>query len=573
MHLPQIIGDLALILMIAGLFAIVFRKLGQPVVLGYLIAGLCVGPQLDIFPTVGDPENIKAWAELGVIFFLFLLGMEFSFRKLIGIGRPATIAAVVEVFGVIFIGFLVGRAFGWSSIESLYFGAILSISFTAVVIKTIEELAVKGQYFASLVFGILIVQDLLAIFLLVFFSTLAVSQGFSGASFGIQVGKLLAFLVISIPLGIRLMPKFLNKLRPYLNDETRVVLALGLCLSLVLLASSAGLSAALGAFLMGAFMAESPEGERIERFLKPIKDLFGAIFFTSVGMLVNFHEVYDHWMMVGVMVLITIVGKTVMTYGGMKAAKQDTSVALQTSFSLAQVGEFSFIIATLGLGLGAIQSEMYSMTVATAVITTFLTPYMIKFGLSPQFSAWRKQIGKSKSSDVPKLWDGHLVELEVHPHFMNIGRTLEEMHLRESFGVSIVAILRGEMRITAPTRYDRMMAYDRVIVLGTDEQLQEFENYLKSERHSLDGSDDPVYELRHIHVSESSDLIGRNLRNSGIRETLDGIVFGIERDGKKYLNPDSTFVIKSDDVLWVYGEKKKIRKFEARSLAIDAHYN
>jgi CPA2 family monovalent cation:H+ antiporter-2 len=563
MHLPQIISDLALILMVAGLFAVVFRKLRQPVVLGYLIAGLCVGPQLDIFPTVGDPENIKAWAELGVIFFLFLLGMEFSFKKLIGIGRPATIAALVEVLGVIVIGFLVGRAFGWSTTESLYFGAILSISSTAIVIKTIEEFAIKAQYFASLVFGILIVQDLLAIVLLVFFSTLAINREFEGVSFGIQVGKLLAFLIIMIPLGIRLMPKFLHKLRPYLNDETRVVLALGLCLSLVMLASSAGLSAALGAFLMGAFMAESPEGERIERFLKPIKDLFGAIFFTSVGMLVNFQQVYDHWLMVCIMVLITVVGKTVMTYAGMKLARQETSVALQTSFSLAQIGEFSFIIATLGLSFGVIQSEMYSMTVATAVITTFSTPYMIRFGMSPQFSAWKKQISKSRSKEVPHLWNGHVVEMEVHPHFVNLGRTLEEMHLRETFGVSIVAIIRGEMRLDAPSRYDRMMAYDRIIALGTDAQLRRFEKHMRSERHSMQEIESTPYELKKIVIPSHSHLIGKSLRQSGIREEVNGIIFGIEREDEKFLNPDSTFVLRPDDILWIYGQKHRIRALEA----------
>jgi len=551
--------------MVAGFFAILFRKLGQPIVLAYLVAGLCVGPQLDILPTVGDLENIKTWAELGVIFFLFLLGMEFSFKKLIGIGKSATTAAIVEVVGVTAMGYLVGRAFGWSGTEALYFGAILSISSTAIVIKTIEELAIKGQYFASLVIGILIVQDLLAIILLVLFSTMAVSREFEGVHFAIQVGKLIVFLAILIPLGIRLMPKFLHKLRPYLNDEARIVLALGLCLSSVLLASSAGLSAALGAFLMGSFMAESPEGERIERFLRPIKDLFGAIFFTSVGMLVNFHQLFDHWMLVCAMVFITLIGKTVMTYAGMKLANQETSVSLQTSFSLAQIGEFSFIIATLGLTVGAIKPELYSMTVATAVITTFVTPYMIKFGMSPQFSAWKKQFLKSRSKEVPTLWDGHLVEMEVHPHFINLGRTLEEMHLREIFGISVVAIIRGEIRITAPTRYERLMAFDRVIVLGTDAQLQAFEKHLKTERHSLQDMDSIYYELKSVEIKEGSKLIGKNLRSSGIREEIDGIIFGIERDGQRHLNPDSTFIIKAKDVLWVYGEKTKIRKFESQS--------
>jgi Kef-type K+ transport system membrane component KefB/uncharacterized protein with PhoU and TrkA domain len=565
MHLPQLIGDLALILMVAGIVAIIFRKLKQPIVLGYLVAGLCVGPQLSIFPTVGDIENIKVWAELGVIFFLFLLGMEFSFKKLIGVGRPASIAATVQVIGVVLFGYFVGRAFGWSNTESVYLGAILSISSTAIVLKTIEEFSVKAQYFASLVIGILIVQDLLAIVMLVLFSTMATSLVFERSLFLVQIVKLAAFLIILIPLGMKLTPKILHRLRPYLNDETRVVLSLGLCLSLVLLASSAGLSAALGAFLMGAFMAESAEGERIERFLRPIKDLFGAIFFTSVGMLVNFSEVYQHWFVILVMVLITIIGKTVMTYGGMKLAKQETSVSLQTSFSLAQIGEFSFIIATLGLGFGVIRSDLYSMTVATAVITTFCTPYMIRFGMSPKISAWKKQVQKTQNKEIPKLWNSHVVEMEVHPHFINLGRTMEEMHLRETFGISIVAIIRGEMRLNAPTRYDRLMAYDRIIVLGMDDQLRLFEKFMKSERHSLEDTENLTYELRKIRVQHGSRLVGKSLRLSGIREEVNGIVFGIERPDQKVLNPDSTFVIQELDDLWIYGERTRIRQFENQS--------
>lgn len=561
MHLPFLIGDLALILMIAGLFSLLFRRLKQPTVLGYLLAGLVVGPHVSFFPTVIDIENIKVWAELGIIIFLFLLGMEFSFKKLIRVGRPAFIAAAVKVLGTMALGYAVATWFGWNSMDAIFLGALLSISSTAIVVKAFDELSVKSQLFASLVYGILIIEDLFAIVLLVFLSTIAVSREFEGSVFLIQITKLVGFLAIVIPLGLYLMPMFLKRIRPYMNDESRVVLALGLCLTLVLLASRMGLSAALGAFLMGAFMAETVEGERTERFLTPIKDLFGAIFFTSVGMLVSLSDVILQWKLVGIVVLVTVVGKILITTIGMRIARQSRVTSLQTGLSLGQIGEFSFIIATLGLELGVVRPDLYSLAVAVSIFTTFLTPYLIKFSVSPRMIGDHSENATSDQT-IPKIWDGHLVEMEVHPHFVNLGRTLEEMHLRETFGVSVVAIIRGEIRLTAPTRYERLMAYDRIIVLGTDQQLQAFEKHLKTERHALHEMDAGFYELRNVEVKDSSPLVGKNLRASGIREEIDGIVFGIQRNQEKFLNPDSTFIIQAKDVLWIYGEKHKIRRFE-----------
>jgi|JI10StandDraft_1071094.scaffolds.fasta_scaffold35955_3 Kef-type K+ transport system membrane component KefB/K+/H+ antiporter YhaU regulatory subunit KhtT len=564
MHLPLLIGDLALILMVAGIFSILFRRLKQPTVLGYLLAGLVVGPHVSVFPTIVDFNNIKVWAELGIIIFLFLLGMEFSFKKLIRVGKPAFVAAAVKVVATLSLGYFVGRWFEWNTMDSIFLGALLSISSTAIVVKAFEELSVKSQTFASLVYGILIIEDLFAIVILAFLSTLAVSRSFEGSVFFIQMAKLCGFLIVVIPLGLYLMPWFLKKVRPYMNDETRVVLALGLCLSLVLLASRMGLSAALGAFLMGAFMAETVEGERTERFLTPIKDLFGAIFFTSVGMLVNLSEIIGQFNLIFIVVLITVVGKILVTTLGMRIARQSKTVSIQTGLSLAQIGEFSFIIATLGLELGVVRSDLYSLTVAVSIVTTFITPYLIRYSVSPRFLGVKSQPNSTDKS-IPKIWDGHLVEMEVHPHFINIGRTLEEMHLREVFGISVVAIIRGEIRLTAPTRYERLMAYDRIIVLGTDEQLQAFEKHLKSERHSLQDMDSIYYELKSVEIKQTSKLIGKSLRSSGIREEIDGIIFGIQRDNQRHLNPDSTFIIKANDLLWVYGERTKIRQFESQT--------
>lgn len=279
-HLPKLIEDLALILMAGAVTTLLFRRLKQPLVLGYIIAGLLVGPHVAIVPTVIDTENINVLAELGVIFLLFSLGLEFSFKKLVRVGGAASITAIVEVIGMLAIGYAAGRILGWSQMDSVFLGGILSISSTTIIIRAFEELGVKSQQFAGIVFGVLIVEDLVAILLLVLLSTLAVSRQFAGPEMLFSVLKLVFFLSLWFIAGIFLIPTFLKKARRLLSEETLLILSLGLCLGMVVLATQVGFSPALGAFVMGSILAETTKAEKIEHLVKPVKNLFAAVFFV-----------------------------------------------------------------------------------------------------------------------------------------------------------------------------------------------------------------------------------------------------------------------------------------------------
>ncbi len=559
MHLPPLIHDLALILAISGAASIIFKWLKQPIVLGYLIAGVFVGPHISIFPTVLDVENVKVWAEIGVIFLLFHLGLEFNFRKLLEIGRPAAISATCEVAIMTAVGFAAGRLLGWSSMDSIFLGGVLAISSTTIIVKAFEELGVKTQSFASLVFGILIVEDLFAVILLGLLSTIAVTQSLEGMTLVKQTTVLFAYLLIFIPIGLWITPRFFRLIHSHLSDESRVIISLGLCLSLALGSTYAGFSPALGAFLMGAFLGETNEGERVERFLKPIRDLFGAVFFTSVGMLVNPQHILSNIPLIVLISLITIVGKVLTTAGGALLAGQDKKTSFQAGLCLGQIGEFSFIIATLGLTLNVVREDLYPLAVSVALLTTFTTPYLIRFAVSSRFSA----AGKSRRTRnaEPRIFDGHLVEFEIHPHFRHSGFSLQELKLRERFGVSLVALMRGDRKILAPSRSDLLMPFDRIIVLGTDAQLAALEKFLKSDRHGIGELEEFRFILEKIPIKEGYHFAGKNLRESGIREKVQGIILGIERKGEKILNPEATMTLKVEDVLWIYGRKDHLRSW------------
>ncbi|WP_370633602.1 cation:proton antiporter [Pedobacter sp. Leaf250] len=395
MHLPDLIADLGLILAAAGITTLIFKRIKQPLVLGYILAGLLVGPHLDFFPSVTDTKSINIWGEIGVIFLLFSLGLEFSFKKLVKVGGSASITAVVEVVFMLLIGFAAGKLMSWKTMDSIFLGGILSVSSTTIIIRAFEELGVKHKKFAGLVFGVLIVEDLVAILLLVLLSTLAVSQQFAGSEMLISILKLAFFLVLWFLGGIFLIPTFLKATRKLMNDETMLIVSLALCLIMVLLAVKVGFSPALGAFIMGSILAETTQAEKIEHLTKSVKDLFAAVFFVSVGMLIDPKILVDYALPIVIVTLATILGKFLSSSLGALLSGQPLKTSVQAGMSLAQIGEFSFIIATLGLTLKVTSDFLYPIAVAASAITTFTTPYLIK--LSEPFYNYLNRI-------LPKKW-------------------------------------------------------------------------------------------------------------------------------------------------------------------------
>ena len=410
-HLPTLIHDLGLILSIAAVTTLTFKMIKQPVVLGYIIAGVLVGPYVTFLPTVKDEQNITVWSEIGVIFLLFSLGLEFSFKKLAKVGGTASITAIVEAVGMLAAGYFTGMALGWSVMDSIFLGGILSISSTTIIIRAFNELGVKTQQYALLVFGVLIVEDLVAILLLVLLSTLSVSQNFSGNELIWAIGKLGFFLVLWFLGGIFLIPSLIRALKKQMNDETLLILSVALCLSMVVLAVNSGFSAALGAFIMGSLLAETIQGERIEHLVRPITDLFASIFFVSVGMLIEPSIIVTQWFPILVITLVTIVGKILITGTGAILAGEPLKRAVQASMSLTQIGEFSFIIATLGLTMKVSGPFLYPVSVAVSAITTFTTPYLIK--ISPRFADLLARSLPASSVKALDRYSGQAQEVKV----------------------------------------------------------------------------------------------------------------------------------------------------------------
>jgi len=378
-HLKPLISDLGLILMTAGVAVLLFKKLKQPLVLGYLIAGFLAGNHFDFFPSVKDIKSVEVWAEIGVIFLLFSLGLEFSFKKLMKVGGTASITAITQIITMIFIGFIVGQWMDWSKMDSIFLGVILSISSTTIILKTFDELGVKAQKFAGIVIGSLIVQDIVAILMMVLLSTIAVSQQFSGMELIQSVLKLVFFLTIWFVGGIFFIPTLLKKAKHLLTDEMLLIISLALCLMMVGLAANVGFSPALGAFIMGSIIAETTQAEHIEHLVKPVKDLFGAVFFVSVGMLIDPHTLYTHTLPVVILTFITIFGQSISSTIGALLSGQPLKQSVQTGMSLSQIGEFSFIIASLGMTLKVTSDFLYPIVVAVSAVTTFTTPFMVKY--------------------------------------------------------------------------------------------------------------------------------------------------------------------------------------------------
>jgi CPA2 family monovalent cation:H+ antiporter-2 len=732
-HLPNLISDLGLILVTAAIAVLIFRILKQPLVLGYLVAGFLAGSEFDFFPTVKDMNSVTVWAEIGVIFLLFSLGLEFSFKKLMKVGGTASITALTQIITMVALGYFVGQMMDWGKMNSLFLGVILSISSTTIILKTFDELGVKTQKFAGNVIGALIVQDILAILMMVLLSTVAVSQQFSGTELFQSVLKLVFFLTIWFVAGIFFIPTLLKKAKHLLTDEMLLIVSLALCLLMVLFAANVGFSPALGAFIMGSIIAETTQAEHIEHLVKPVKDLFGAVFFVSVGMLIDPEMLMKYAFPVGILTLVVILGQSLSSTIGALLSGQPLKQSIQTGMSLSQIGEFSFIIATLGMTLNVTSDFLYPIVVAVSAITTFTTPFMVKFStplsiflekklprrwvkrierysanteaiksvstwqivlkayltqvivhsiiivaiillsskyllpfvedsrfgnaiaalitvliLSPflwalslrrvaieqvqelmQFRKYQgpiivlvffrialslfymgfvlneffspviafialvvgivsyilfpkrlhafynkieghflknfndREITKqaNKRQNVLSPWDGHMADFIIAKESNLAGKTLDELKIREQFGINIASIKRGDVTINIPIRTERLFPGDEINIIGTDEQVKLFKNYL--DKHEIDEPEDIIKEdiiLQQLELKNRV-CIGKSIRESQIREKTHGIIVGIERNGKRILNPESHWILESDDILWIAGDRKKINEF------------
>ena len=406
-ELSPLIIDLALILMCAGLTTLIFKRLKQPLVLGYIVAGFIASPHMPYTPSVQDTNDIKLWADIGVIFLLFALGLEFSFKKLMKVGGTAIIAACSVILVMIVLGVLVGMSFGWDRMDCIYLGGMLAMSSTTIIYKAFDDMGLRQQRFAGLVLSVLILEDILAIVLMVMLSTLAVSQNFEGMEMVQSVVKLVFFLVLWFVVGIYIIPTFLKRVRKWMSAETLLVVAVGMCFLMVVLAAEAGFSAAFGAFMMGSILAETVEAESIEKLVAPVKDLFGAIFFVSVGMMVDPAMIVEYKIPIIVITLTILLGQSILGSGSFVLAGQPLKVAMQCGFSLTQIGEFAFIIASLGVSLNVTSDFLYPIVVAVSVITTFTTPYMIRLSV-PAYN-WA-------SKRIPSKWMGLLEHYSIHSH-------------------------------------------------------------------------------------------------------------------------------------------------------------
>jgi CPA2 family monovalent cation:H+ antiporter-2 len=734
-HVPHLITDLALILGAAGFTTLVFRKIKQPLVLGYILAGLLVGPNFSLFPTIADIATIRIWADIGVIFLLFGLGLEFSFKKLVKVGGAASITGILETGAMVLIGYWTGQWLGWSQMDSLFAGGIIAISSTTIIIRAFDELGLKSQQFAGLVFGILVIEDLVAILMLVLLSTLAVSQQFAGTEMLRAVLKLGFFLTIWFLAGIFLIPTLLRRVRKLITDETLLVISIALCLFMVVLVTQVGFSAALGAFLMGSILAETQFVEKIEHLLQPVKDLFGAVFFVSVGMLIDPQMLLQYGGQVFLFSLVVIVGKSLNVTAGALIAGQPLKQSLQTGLSMTQIGEFSFIIATLGLSLKVTSNFLYPIAVAVSAITTFTTPFLIhlaepinhwlerklprrwiaslnqysavsqnitqvsdwrltlrtfasilftntvivvsiillttrlltplartylggspwgeiataivSFSLMAPFlwalsvrkirtpaynNLWRnrkfnrgplvglevgrialgvvlvgfllnqlfssgialvvatllivgvlplftqrlqatyariekrfiynlnaRELEKAAANQMMLPWDTHLAHFQVSPDSDIVGKTLTELAFREQYGVNIARIERGSKVIPVPHGQEQLFPYDKITVIGSDEQLNRFRPVVEVADSVITAPPDPEVTLKQWVVSSRSPFLGISIRESGIREKTKGLIIGIERQGERILNPDPDMVFLLGDIVWLAGHPTLIR--------------
>lgn len=381
MNVESLITDLAFILLLGAVVTVVFKWIRQPVVLGYIVAGFLASPHFKYLPSVTTESNIEFWAQIGIVVLLFSLGLEFSFKKLMRSGGSAAVTALIIVTGMMAAGYAVGRMLDFNFINSIFLGGMLSMSSTTIILKAFTDMGLRQKKFASLVLAVLVVEDLFAVLMMVVLSSIAVNNSVEGSALLLSVGKLVFFLVMWFLVGVYVLPSLLGGIRRFLNGETLLVVSMGLCLGMAVFSVYCGFSMALGAFVMGSILAGTSYAERIEHVVMPVKDLFGAVFFISVGMMVQPAVLSQYFWPILLLSAVVVAGMIVFGTFGMLVTGQSLKVAMQSGFSLTQIGEFAFIIATLGLSLHVLEPSLYPIVVAVSVITTFTTPYFIKMSM------------------------------------------------------------------------------------------------------------------------------------------------------------------------------------------------
>lgn len=458
-----LLGDLGLVLLLAALATLLCKKLKQPVVLGYIIAGFLASPNFLYIPSISNLENIEVWAQVGIVVIMFSLGLEFSYRKLINSGSTAVITTLIIVTGMTFAGFGVGRLLHLDTINCIFLGGMISMSSTIIILKSLSDLGLRHKKFASLVLAVLIIEDLFAVLMLVILSSIAVGN-VEGSELLMAVAKLVFFLIIWFVVGVYVLPSFLNRMRAYLNDEMLLVCALGLCFGMAIFSVACGFSLELGAFVMGSVLAGTVLAERIEKVVLPVKNLFAAVFFISVGMMVQPDVIVTYWWEILLLAAVVIIGMIIFGTLGMLVTGQSLKVAIQSGFTLTQIGEFSFIIASLGMGLGVLDASLYPIIVAVSVITIFTTPYFIKLS-EPAYNFLVPRLPK-RAQEFLENWQSETtsVDAPATPWKQLLKTELSRVVL---FSVILVAIIMLSRLFLFPLTIDYLgRAYGKALATG-----------------------------------------------------------------------------------------------------------
>lgn len=438
MHIESLVTDLAFILLLGAIVTVVFKWIKQPVVLGYIVAGFLASPNFKPLPSVTTEANIDFWGQLGIIVLLFSLGLEFSFKKLVNSGASAVVTALIIILGMTAVGYVVGISLGMSSINCLFLGGMMSMSSTTIILKAFTDLGLMQKKFASQVLAVLIVEDLFAVLMMVILSSIATSNGVQGMELAMSVAKLVFFLVIWFLVGVYVLPTLFNRIKRFLNQETLLIVSMGLCLGMAVFSVYCGFSLALGAFVMGSILAGCSFAERIEHVVTPVRDLFGAVFFISVGMMVQPAVISEYWPTILLLSVSVIIGMIVFGTFGMLVTGQTLRVAIQSGFSLTQIGEFAFIIATLGQSLGVLDATIYPIVVAVSVLTTFTTPYFIKLS-GPACNFVERHL-PARLGYLVDRYQRNAVRDEAHAHNLWRKTVVRYVRLMLVYAVVLIAI-------------------------------------------------------------------------------------------------------------------------------------